>query len=87
MKLSDIVFSCHCGSNPLWNEHPHAKPNDEERALFSVFLQNVVPGLVKAGKSNLHAVKVWNEGWKKVDECLDYLQSGKPNAERVILGL
>ena len=63
------------------------KTNDEERALLSAFLQNTVPGLVKAGKLKPIPVKLWDGGLDKVDEGLTYLQSGKVSAEKVVFNL
>jgi len=60
------------------------KPNNEERALLSAFLQNTVPGLVKAGKLHPIPVKLWDGGLDKVDEGLTYLQAGKASAEKVV---
>ena len=65
----------------------YAKANDEERALLSAFLQNTVPGLVKAGKLKPIPTKIWDGGLDKVDEGLTYLQSGKASAEKVVFNL
>lgn len=61
--------------------------NDEERALLSKFLQNTLPGLVKAGKLKPNSIKLWNGGLDKVDEGLTYLQDGKASAEKVVFSL
>ena len=63
------------------------RTNDEERALLSAFLQNTVPGLVKAGKLKPIPVKLWDGGLDKVDEGLTYLQSGKASGEKVVFNL
>jgi len=65
----------------------YVKTNDEERALLSAFLQDIVPGLVKAGKLKPIPIKLWDGGLDKVDEGLTYLQSGKASAEKVVFNL
>ena len=65
----------------------YVKTNDEERALLSAFLQNTVPGLVKAKKLQPIPIKLWDGGLDKVDEGLTYLQSGKASAEKVVFNL
>jgi len=65
----------------------YIKTNDEERALLSAFLQNALPGLVKAGKLKPNSIKLWDGGLDKVDEGLTYLQSGKASAEKVVFSL
>lgn len=66
---------------------PRWKAHDGERDALAAFLQDTLPGLVKAGKIKPNAVKLWDGGLEKVEEGLAYLQSGKASAEKVVFRL
>jgi hypothetical protein len=63
------------------------KANNEERELLSAFLQNTLPGSVKARKLKPNRVKLWDGGLEEIDKALAYLQNGNASAEKVVIRL
>lgn len=87
LRLSSSCLSVTLAPTAYGVNTAFVKTNDEERALLSAFLQNTLPGLVKAGKLKSNSVKLWDGGLHKVDEGFTYLQSGKASAEKVVFNL